>query len=209
MSVAIEISIKRRGVNMGVGEKIKIMMKNRGYSQVRLAKKAQISQSGLSTIINGGSSPSATTLKAIAAALDCSVAELMGESDASFIQIAKNSVPIVGEIACGTPITAQQNIDGFADVPDGVHADFALRCKGDSMTPTFQDGDLVLIRQQPEVEEGQIAAVGINGEATLKHVYRREYGLMLVADNPKYPPIVTNENVIIYGLAIGYTRIFE
>lgn len=64
---------------MDVGERIKFMMKSRGYSQLKLAKKAQISQSGLSTIINGGSSPSTVTLQAIAAALECSVSELMGE----------------------------------------------------------------------------------------------------------------------------------
>lgn len=64
---------------MEVGEKIKVLMKQRGYSQNKLAKAAQISQSGLSTIINGGSSPSATTLSAIANALGCSVSELMGE----------------------------------------------------------------------------------------------------------------------------------
>lgn len=194
---------------MEIGEKIKAMMKNKGYSQIRLAKKAQISQSGLSTIINGGSSPSATTLSAIAAALDCSVSELMGETSPGFIQVVRNAVPIIGEIACGVPITAQENIEGYADLPDGVRADFALRCKGDSMTPTFLDGDLVLIRQQPDVEDGQIAAVGINGEATLKHVYKRTDGLLLTADNPKFPPITWDGEIVIYGLAIGYTRLFD
>ena len=206
MFLAIEISIRWGLIRVEIGEKIKIMMKKRGYSQTKLAKRAQISQSGLSTIISGSSSPSATTLQAIASALDCSVSELMGEAS-GFIQIARSSVPIVGEIACGVPITAQENIEGYADLPDGVRADFALRCKGDSMNPTFLDGDLVLIRQQPEVEEGQIAAVGIDGEATLKHVYRRNNSLLLTADNPKYPPIVGDGEIVIYGLAIGYTRI--
>ena len=128
-----------------------------------------------------------------------------------YIPIRNTAVPIIGDIACGTPITAEQNIDGYADLPHGVHADFALRCKGDSMAPTFLDGDIVLIRQQPEVENGQIAAVGINGEATLKHVYNTGDGFLLVADNPKFAPIQVSEGntVDIYGLAIGYTRIFN
>ena len=195
---------------MNVGDKIKVMMKNRGYSQIKLAQKAQISQSGLSTIINGGSSPSATTLSAIAAALGCSVAELMGESSPGFVQVVRKSVPIVGEIACGTPILASENVEGYADLPDGVHADFALRCKGDSMSPLFEDGDLVLIRQQPEVEDGQIAAIGIDGEATLKHVYKNGNGVLLCANNPKYAPITANpeEDVKVYGLAVGYVRLF-
>lgn len=125
------------------------------------------------------------------------------------VAMRRMSVPIIGEIACGVPITAQENVEGYADLPDGVRADFALRCKGDSMTPTFLDGDLVLIRQQPDVEDGQIAAVGINGEATLKHVYKRTDGLLLTADNPKFPPIVGDGEIVIYGLAIGYTRIFD
>ena len=198
---------------MDVGEKIKLMMKSRGYSQLKLAKKAQISQSGLSTIINGGSSPSTATLQAIAAALECSVSELMGEIAPGIIQIHHAAVPIIGNIACGARITPDTNPQGFADLPDGVHADFALRCKGDSMTPTLFDGDLVLIRQQPEVENGQIAAVNVNGETTLKHVYRQSHGLLLTADNANFPPVFVpagqDGEIIIHGLAVGYMRLFE
>ena len=198
---------------MDVGEKIKLMMKSRGYSQLKLAKKAQISQSGLSTIINGGSSPSTATLQAIAAALECSVSELMGEIAPGIIQIHHAAVPIIGNIACGERITPDTNPQGFADLPDGVHADFALRCKGDSMTPTLFDGDLVLIRQQPEVENGQIAAVNVNGETTLKHVYRQSHGLLLTADNANFPPVFVpagqDGEIIIHGLAVGYMRLFE
>ena len=78
------------------------------------------------------------------------------------------------------------------------------------MSPLFEDGDLVLIRQQPEVEDGQIAAIGIDGEATLKHVYKNGGGVLLCANNPKYAPITANpeEDVKIYGLAVGYVRLF-
>lgn len=124
--------------------------------------------------------------------------------------IKKQAIPIIGEIACGFPINAEQNIEGYADLPDGIHADFALRCKGDSMTPTFLDGDLVLVRNQPDVEDGQIAVILLDREATLKHVYHHGSELILVADNPTYPPIrasLNNDNpVTIQGLAIGYTR---
>ena len=199
------------GAFMDVGAKIKIMMKNRGYSQVHLAKRAQISHSGLSTIINGASSPSATTLQAIAAALNCSVSELMGESAPGFVQIRPAAVPIIGNISCGERVTPDTNPAGFADLPEGVHADFALRCVGDSMNPTFLDGDLVLIKQQPEVENGQIAAVNIDDETTLKRVYMDENGLTLRADNPAFGQVFipAGEGITIHGLAVGYTRIFE
>lgn len=196
---------------MDVGSKIKDMMKNRGYSQLRLAKKANISQSGLSTIINGGSSPSATTLQAIADALECSVSELMGELAPGVIPLVRNAVPIIGSIACGERVTPDTNRDGYTDLPDGIHADFALRCRGDSMIPTFMDGDLVLIRQQPEVNTGQIAAVNIEGETTLKHIYYQDGGILLVADNPAFAPVFVpaDKEIIVHGLAVGYVRMFN
>jgi len=196
---------------MHVGQRIQQKMIEKHLSQNRLAKMAQISQSGLSSVISGVSSPKEVTLVAIADALGCSVSELLGESPPGIIGMKKRVIPIVGEIACGTPITAEENIEGYADLPSGVHADFALRCKGDSMAPTFENNDLVLIRQQPDVLDGQIAAVDVACEATLKHVYHQASGLLLVSDNPAYPPISVSasEEIIIHGLAVGYVRMFK
>ena len=157
---------------MNVGQRIKQKLKETHVSQNRLAKAAQISQSAISDIVNGISSPKEVTLIAIADALGCTVSELLGESPPGIIGMKIGAVPIVGEIACGIPITAEQNIEGYADLPDGVHADFALRCKGDSMEPTFENNDLVLIRQQPDVEDGQIAAVNVACEATTQSTPR-------------------------------------
>ena len=194
-----------------IGKRIAQIRRDRGYSQDQLAEMALLSRITLARYETGTIEPGVLALSRIADALGTSTDELLCRTEKlpPFIKVARESVPIVGEIACGVPITAQENIEGYADLPDGVRADFALRCKGDSMNPTFLDGDLVLIRQQPEVEEGQIAAVGIDGEATLKHVYRRNNSLLLTADNPKYPPIVGDGEIVIYGLAIGYTRIFS
>ena len=132
--------------------------------------------------------------------------------DPIYIPIQKSTVPILGTVICGNPITPDTNQDGYADLPEGVHADFALRCKGSSMQPTFRDGDLVLIRKQPDVENGQIAAICIDGETTLKHVYHREDGLLLVADNASYQPIFIpakpETEIVIHGLAVGYVRLF-
>ena len=196
-----------------VGARIQERMKEKGVSQNKLAKAAGISQSGLSSIISGASSPKEITLQAIAKALDCSVSELMGELAPGIIPIRPAAVPIIGSIACGERVTPDTNPDGYLDLPEGVHADFALRCKGESMTPTFLDGDYVLIRAQPEVEPGQIAAVNISGETTLKHVYPQQDGLLLTADNAKFPPVFVpagaDGEIIIHGLAVGYTRLFD
>lgn len=100
-------------------------------------------------------------------------------------------IPLLGNIACGDPITAEENLDGFVSAPEEISADFALRCKGDSMIGArILDGDIVLIRQQPDVEDGEIAAVLIDNEATLKRVHKKTGCLILNPANPAYEPII-------------------
>ena len=196
-----------------IGKRIAALRRERGYNQDQLAEMALLNRVTLARYETGVIEPGAMAVSRIADAsgvttdeILCRVAKLP-----PFLPIIKTPVPIVGEIACGEPITAEQNIEGYADLPDGVRADFALRCKGNSMKPTFEPGDLVLIRQQPEVQNGQIAAVGINGEATLKHVYKKESGVVCVSDNPEYQPMFfpAGEGITVYGLAVGYVRIWE
>ncbi len=119
-------------------------------------------------------------------------------------------VPLVGMIACGTPILAMENTDGEVDVPDHIHADFALRCKGDSMiNARIFDGDIVYIRQQDSVENGEIAAVLIDDEATLKRVRIYDDHISLEPENPQYKPIVfwdeEMNSVRILGKAVAFT----
>lgn len=122
-------------------------------------------------------------------------------------------IPIVGSIACGTPILATENIDGYVDVNPEDHATFALKCVGESMQPKFFDEDVVLIHQQPIVENGQIAAVLIENEATLKRVYLDESKLVLSPENPQFAPLVYQgeemNDIRILGRAIGFVRYFE
>lgn len=108
---------------------------------------------------------------------------------------AFRSVPLLGDIACGNPITADENINGFIPLPDYVHADFCLTCKGDSMTGArIFDGDIVFIRAQPMVEDGEIAAVRIGTEATLKRVKKYSKMIVLKPENPAYPDIELNKD---------------
>ena len=119
-------------------------------------------------------------------------------------------VPLVGSIACGTPITAEQNIEQYIGVPAAWHADFALTCHGDSMAPTICDGDIVCIRCQPEVEQGEIAAVRIGEEVTLKHVYLHDNFIELRPENPAFESIILTKEemntVVIEGKAVGLCR---
>lgn len=189
--------------------RVKELRRQSGMQQKELALRLGVSCPTVSEWEHGKKDPSGKRLVQLSQIFGVDIGTILGY-DPVFVPIRRGVVPIVGEIACGTPATAEQNITGYADLPEGIHADFALRCTGDSMLPTFRDGDLVLIRQQPEVENGQIAAVGIDGETTLKHVYQQSDGLLLVADNPEYEPIFASADreIKIYGLAVGYTRVF-
>ena len=120
-------------------------------------------------------------------------------------------VPLIGSIACGEPITAEQNIEKMVDVPENIRCDFSLTCHGDSMVDAgIHDKDVVYIRIQPEVENGEIAAVRIDGEATLKRVYYNPGTLTLMPANPAYAPMVYTgpqlEEVHIEGKAVGWTH---
>lgn len=118
-------------------------------------------------------------------------------------------IPILGEIACGNPILAQENFDGYflAD-PSLVSGDFILRCDGDSMIDAdIHDGDLVFIKQTPEVENGTIAAVLIEDEATLKRIYKTEDQIILQPENKAYNPTIITlddaKNIRILGQMVG------
>lgn len=124
-----------------------------------------------------------------------------------------HKVPLIGAIACGDPITAMQNREGEIDAPEDMRCDFALRCKGDSMIGAgIHDGDAVYINIQPEVENGEIAAVRIGDEATLKRVYIHQDYIELRPENPAYESIIRRKeemnDVHIEGKAVGYTHWF-
>ena len=120
------------------------------------------------------------------------------------------SVPLLGEIACGDPILAEQNIADQIPVPEHIKgADFALTCRGDSLiNARIHDGDIVYIRQQPEVENGEIAAVLIENEATLKRVRRFDNKIVLYPENPNYEPLIFSgeemSEIKILGKAIAF-----
>lgn len=121
-------------------------------------------------------------------------------------------IPLLGVIACGAPILADEHIEDYVDIPKHVAADFALTCKGDSMiNARIFDGDVVYIRQQETVENGEIAAVLIDGEATLKRVRIYNDRIILEPSNPLFDPMVFRgeemNNVHILGKAIAFTSV--
>ena len=189
-----------------------------GLSQEELAARMGYrSKSSITKLEKGINDLPRAKLEELAAALDTTPAWLMGLVDLPYPPPGFEPlpemvrVPLVGSIACGTPITAEQNIECYIGVPAAWHADFALTCHGSSMAPTICDGDIVCIRRQPEVEQGEIAAVRIGEEATLKHFHRQGETVMLLADSTAVcPPMVFAgpqlEEIQIEGRAVGFCR---
>ncbi len=157
-------------------------------------------------------------IASLASVLQISPALIMGwDEEESYFTIDNilpvpkfNKVPLLGTIACGEPILAQENIECDVDIPENIKADFALRCKGDSMIDArICDGDIVYIRQQPTVDNGQIAAVLIGDEATLKKVFLSKGTLTLMACNSNFEPLTYSgeelNEIRILGKAVGFT----
>lgn len=142
----------------------------------------------------------ATVLAKLSTALKVTPAYLMGwneegTEEAEAFGLTKipemRRIPLLGSIACGAPIFAEENIESYCGCPENIEADFCLRCKGDSMVGArIHDGDIVYIRRQPDVESGEIAAVLIGEEATLKRVYKKGTSVILQPENPAYEPLV-------------------
>lgn len=179
-------------------------------------------KSSISKIENGKADIPQSKIAAFADALQTTPAYLMGWEEQpepkkptippGFEPMPKmKKIPLIGSITCGEPITAEQNIEKMVDVPENIRCDFSLTCHGDSMVDAgIHDKDVVYIRIQPEVENGEIAAVRIDGEATLKRVYYNPGTLTLMPANPAYAPMIYTgsqlEEVHIEGKAVGWTH---
>lgn len=193
-----------------------------GLSAERLAEMLGISPATIYRYENGDiEKVPGDRLGPIANALQTTPAYLMGwESEtttpspklpANIIPMPEmRRIPLVGTIACGEPILAAENIEEYVSIPKELAGDFALRCKGDSMiNARIFDGDLVYIRQQDIVENGEIAAVLIDSEATLKRVKLYDDHIVLEPENPMYKPLSywgeEMNTVRILGKAVAFT----
>jgi repressor LexA len=202
---------------MTVGEKIREARLKKGYTQTELAELLGYkSRSSINKIeVEGRDIPRSSVIK-FAKALDVTPAYLMGWEDEpkpeqslydrfdNLHPVKLKRFPLLGEIACGEPIYAEEDHESYVSADADIRADFCLKAKGDSMiNADIHDGDVVFIRSQSMVENGEIAAVIIEDEATLKRVYydRENNRLQLIAENPRYAPLVYT------GEELNYIRI--
>ena len=205
---------------MRTGEKIKRLRKSLNLTQTELGEKVGVKKNAVSKWECGRVEDIPTsTLKALANLFDVTPSYLIDDEEenrgpqlpGNIIPMPEmRKIPLLGSIACGAPILAEEHIEDYVDIPKYVHADFALTCKGDSMVGArIYDGDVVYIRQQDTVENGQIAAVLIDDEATLKRVHMYEDHIVLSPENPMYKPLAywdeAMNEVRILGKAVAFT----
>lgn len=190
-----------------------------------LARISGVNEGAISQYRKGAYKANQYSLKKIAKALNVSIAWLMGsdvpfsdyiETNAANVDKLKNifpieiqQIPMLGKIACGKPIMSDEVFNGYVQCGSKIRADFCLRAEGDSMTGArIYSGDIVFIRQQPEVENGEIAAVAIDDAVTLKRVYISDDYIELKPENPTYKPmrIYKNNanNIKILGKAVAF-----
>lgn len=213
-------------------KRLKEIMDTRGLKQVDILEMAKpycqkygirLGRNDLSQYVSGKVTPGQEKLTILGLALGVTETWLMGydvpmERDNNekvnslpyqdFKPVSKRKYKYLGEIACGEPIFADEQYETYIELDSDIHADFVLRAKGDSMiNARIHDGDIVFIKEQNDVNDGEIAAVIIDDEATLKRVYKYDDYIMLNAENPAYKPIQINKtdakNVRIIGKAIS------
>ena len=219
---------------MKLSEKLARLKARRGLTTEALSLKSGVPKGTINKLLNGETrNPTIGTLTALAGALECPLSWLSGgdaegrapgeipgvhklgdapalpQGPDNLLPVSKKRVPLLGTIAAGEPIFAEETLDA-TDCDASMHCDFALRVKGDSMFGArIHDGDIVFIRRQEDVADGQIAAVIVGDEATLKRVYHVKNGLQLLSENPKYPPMMftlaEHASIRILGRAVGFT----
>ena len=180
------------------------ILSQKGLTPYKVAKGTGISCATLTSWKNGSYTPKLDKLKCIAEFLGVDIEDIVGGG-------REKRLPILGAVACGTPIFAEENIEGYASPCHGVSADFCLIAKGDSMVGArIYEGDIVFVKKQPRVENGEIAVVLVDDSATLKRVYlyKDEEKMVLAPENPKYKPLVyTGEElkeIQILGKAVAF-----
>lgn len=177
--------------------RLKELREARNLSQYSFAKHFGISQSTVGNWESGIRQPKTDVLERIAEFFNVSVDYLLGREEKRTSPSRRKGVkiPVYGSVAAGVPIEAindfdAEDPDSWEEITEEMAASgsfFALRIKGDSMSPVICDGDIVIVRQQEDVESGETAIVMINGDdATCKRVIKQEHGIGLVANNPAY-----------------------
>lgn len=178
-------------------ERLKALRKDRGMTQKQMAEKLFVTQATVSAWECGVAMPDGNKLQNLAQILNVTVSSLIGD-DTKSIGV---TIPVLGRVQAGIPTSAISEIIDYEEIPADMAARgeyFGLLVRGDSMSPDLKDGDVVIVRCQEDVENGEMAIVAVNGDnATVKKVYKSTQGITLVPINPAYDTKMYTNNEIL------------
>ena len=179
--------------------RLKEARKKARLSQQQVADYIGISQNTYSYWENEKYNVDSESLKKLSELFNTSVDYLLG-NDFVVPKSKGVRIPVLGQVQAGIPIDAIEDILDYEEISEDMasHGDyFALQIRGSSMEPRMKEGDVVIIRQQPDVENGDVAIVLVNGnDATIKKIGKSSEGIMLVPNNPAFEPIFYNNREI-------------
>lgn len=184
-----------------IGERIKDARKSAGLTQLELAKKTDLSRSYIGDIEKNRYNPSVSTLQLIANATNTPLENLLPSTKTASPKGRGIRIPVLGRVVAGIPIEAVEEILDYEEITPELAATgefFALQVRGDSMLPKLEEGDVVIVKKQEDVETGDIAIVLVNGdEATIKQVKKVDGGIMLYGFNPDVyePHFYSNQQI--------------
>lgn len=198
--------------NEEFGKRLKECRESLGISQRELAEMSNISHANISRYEKGCHGASREIAKRLAEIFKVSLYWLIGADIPKYaIEQDSKSILVLGKVAAGIPIEAQENILEVLPVPENYGVDFGLKVQGESMKGIgIKNEDIVLLRSQKTLENGEIGVVDIGGEVTLKRFYKDDSKVMLVSENPDIPPIMITgkeairKNLRIIGKAIYF-----
>ena len=184
-----------------LANKIKELRKESGLTQVQFAQKFNISKGTIAMWETGKRTPDADTMIKTADFFGVTMDVLLGLNPNRYEDVSNGiKIPVLGKVQAGIPVTAVQDILDYEEITTELAETgefFALKIRGESMEPRMLDGDIVIVRQQPDVDSGDIAVVLVDGEnATVKKIVKQKSGISLVAMNPAFEPIYySNEEI--------------
>lgn len=205
------------------GERIKELRERKGLSQQELANMLDITKAAVSHYERCFRKPSIETLEALCDIFNVSFDYLLGVENVTprlvdkegLDRLEAKQVPVVADVAAGIPLSTWEDVIGWEEIESKAGDFFALRIKGDSMSPKIQDGDVVVVRSQPDAETGDIVIAKVNGdESCCKRLIKSADGITLQSLNPDYLPIylsrteIETQPVRILGKVIELRRKF-
>lgn len=173
-----------------IGRNLKRIAYINERSQAQISRDLQINKATISSWMNGTRIPKMESIDLLCHYFNCTREDIMNEHDASFRpSVRAASIPILGRVAAGPLCEMIEDSEGELILDYSMNEGyFALRIKGDSMSPRMESGDIVVVKKQPDIESGDLAIVAVDGElATCKRVKKYRDGIELIPINPSYP----------------------